>query len=70
MQFSYIFVHFRIMEYPQPGRMVEWCRIRGGQNLVDQNNFVYRKARFSPDKAKQFFKWFCYITVDPSTHAL
>jgi hypothetical protein len=52
---------------------VEWlngAESEGGQNLVDQNNFVYRKARFSPDKAKQFFKWFCYITVDPSTPAL
>jgi hypothetical protein len=43
-----------IMEYPQPGRMVP--NQKGGQNLVDQNNFVYRKARFSPDKSKQFFK--------------
>ena len=27
----------RIMEYPQPGRMVP--NQKGGQNLVDQNNF-------------------------------
>ena len=58
----------RIMEYPQPGQMVP--NQKGGQNLVDQNNFVYRKARFSPNKAKQFFKWFCYITLDPPTPAL
>ncbi len=43
-----------IMEDPQPGRMVP--NQKGGQNLVDQNNIVYRKARFSPDKSKQFFK--------------
>jgi hypothetical protein len=38
---------------------VEWsngAKSEGGQNLVDQYNFVYRKARFSPDKSKQFFK--------------
>ncbi len=33
----------RIMEYPQPGRMVP--NQKGGQNLADQNNFLYRKAR-------------------------
>ncbi len=33
----------RIMEYPQPGWMVP--NQKGGQNLADQNNFVYRKAR-------------------------
>jgi hypothetical protein len=38
---------------------VEWsngAESEGGQNLVGQTNFVYRKARFNPDKSKQFFK--------------
>jgi hypothetical protein len=50
----------RIMEYPQPGRMVP--NQKGGQNLVDRNNFVYRKVCFSPDQSKQFFNVCCYRT--------
>ena len=54
----------RIMEYPQPGQMVP--NQKGGQNLVDQNNYVYQKACFSPDQSKQLFK--CVLLWDTLTN--
>ena len=53
MYFSYIFASWSIHSRVERSNGAESV---GGQNLADQNNFVYRKARFSPDKSKQFFK--------------
>ena len=56
-KYNVIFVHFRTFSHHGVSTAgSNGAESEGGQNLVDQNNFVYRKARFSPDKSKQFFK--------------
>jgi hypothetical protein len=56
-QYTYqqFIVSFLAMEYPMKGVLVPNQR-KGGSNLKDQNNYVYRKARRNADKTKTQYK--------------